>query len=265
MKITYSTAADRTKAASETRKTGRRGVEMLALACTSVISLLGLLLVFNAKLASVADAGAQLAAHHIVDLSRVQSAAELVPALTTIPDSGQRRVIADRVYEAITTADSGGRRPALDSVAALGRVTVPVTDVLRDRRLAFLRDRVKPSTGAHDTTGETERTVRLLTPAQVADLKPAFVVRSTSDYRWAFGVAVAIFLAGFWAVHLLAQVRGRRSDALLLPIVQLLCAMGLIAMITLRDPLRDAMLFTRFAQGTALGCVLMAAASAIDY
>jgi cell division protein FtsW (lipid II flippase) len=266
MRITYSTAADRAKAASETRKTGRRGVEMVALACTSIVSLAGLLLVFNAKMASVADLAPQIAADRVVDLGRVKSANQLLPALQAIPDAGQRRVIADRLYESIGGADTGSGRRAPDSVAELARVTVTAQEIARDRRLAFLKDRLKPpADSGRATTADSERSVRLLTAVQIADLKPAFVVRSTAEYRWSFAIAIAIFLAGFWLVHLFASLRGRKSDPLLVPIAQLLCGIGLMAMVSLRDPLRDAMLFTRFAQGTAIGCVLMAATSAIDY
>ena len=266
MRITYSTPADRAKTAVETRKTVRRSVEMLALACTSIVSLVGLLLVFSAKTAGVADVPQRIADRHVVDLSRVQAAADLLPALQFIPDAGQRRLVADRLYESVGAADSGGTRRVPDSVAsALGRVTVTAEEITRDRRLAFLKDRLKPPANGREATPVAERTVRLLTVAQVADLKSAFVVRSAADYRRAFAVAVVIFFAGFWLAHLFAALRGRKSDALLLPIVQLLCALGMIAMVSLRDPLRDVMLFVRFAQGTALGCVLMAAAAAIDY
>ncbi len=267
MRMTYSTSADRAKAAGETRKTGRRSIEMVALACTSIVSLVGLLLVFNAKTAGVADVARHITDHQVVDLGRAQGAAELLPALQFIPDAGQRRVIAERLYESVSSADSGGTRRAPDSVAsALGRATVPAQEIARDRRLAFLKDRLKaPAANGREAAAGAERSVRLLTAAQVADLKPAFVVRSPADYRTSFAVAVVLFLVAFWLAHLFAAVRGRRSDALLLPIVQLLCALGFIAMVSLRDPLRDAMLFSRFAQGTAIGCVLMTAASAIDY
>jgi len=36
-------------------------------------------------------------------------------------------------------------------------------------------------------------------------------------------------------------------------------------MVSLRDPLRDNLLFADFAQGVVIGCVLLAALSALDY
>ena len=47
--------------------------------------------------------------------------------------------------------------------------------------------------------------------------------------------------------------------------VLLLTGTGLILMISLRDPVRDNLLFVDFAQGAAGGCVLLAVASALDY
>ncbi len=262
MRITSSTAADRARAAVETRKSGRRGVELVALACTSIVALAGLLLVYAAKSASIGDVSSRLAAGQIVDLSRAENATALLPALQSIPDAGQRRVIAERLYDAVANRDANGGRQVPDSVSALSHVTVAAQDIARDRRLAFLKDRLPPAPAGGTAS---ERAVRVLTPAQAADLRPFFVVRSAASYQWAFTIAVAVFFAGFWAVHLFSTLRGAKTDPLLLPIVELLCAVGLMAMISLRDPLRDAMLFTRFAQGTAIGCVLMAAASAIDY
>jgi cell division protein FtsW (lipid II flippase)/cell division protein FtsI/penicillin-binding protein 2 len=266
MRITYSTAADRAKTSAETRKVARRGVEFLALACTSLICLVGLVLVYNAKTAGASDVEQQLGERRVVDLSRVQSAADLLPGLTTITDPTERRIVSEHLYAFVTATDGSGTRRMPESVAALGRTTVTAGDIGRDRRLAFLKERLKPAPvngGAKPT--DAERTVPLLTASQLADIKPSFIVRSVADYRRSFSVVVAIFFAGFWFVHLFGRLQDRKNDALLVPIVQVLCAIGLMTMVSLRDPWRDAMLFTRFAQGTALGCVLMAAVSAIDF
>ncbi len=45
----------------------------------------------------------------------------------------------------------------------------------------------------------------------------------------------------------------------------LLTGAGLVLMIALRDPVRDNLLFADFAQGVAIGCVLLAAASKLDF
>ena len=58
---------------------------------------------------------------------------------------------------------------------------------------------------------------------------------------------------------------GFRGDQTYLPVLLLLTGVGLILMISLRDPLRDNMLFVDFAQGVAGGCVLLALASSLDF
>src|SRR5260370_40580474 len=49
------------------------------------------------------------------------------------------------------------------------------------------------------------------------------------------------------------------------PAVELLCGVGLILMISLRDPLRDTLMFTEFTQGIVAGCVAMAVFSQLNY
>ena len=53
-------------------------------------------------------------------------------------------------------------------------------------------------------------------------------------------------------------MRGFPGDQTLLPAILLLTGIGLILMVSLRDPVRDSLLFVDFAQGVAAGCVLLA-------
>ena len=50
-----------------------------------------------------------------------------------------------------------------------------------------------------------------------------------------------------------------------LPATQLLTGMSLITLISLRDPLRDTLMFRDFAQGVVGGIIIMAAMSLPDY
>jgi hypothetical protein len=56
-----------------------------------------------------------------------------------------------------------------------------------------------------------------------------------------------------------------QGDTALLPGILMLTGIGLILMVSLRDPVRDNLLFVDFAQGVAAGAVLLAVASALDY
>ncbi|MBZ5585481.1 MAG: FtsW/RodA/SpoVE family cell cycle protein [Acidobacteriia bacterium] len=55
------------------------------------------------------------------------------------------------------------------------------------------------------------------------------------------------------------------GDQAFLPAVLALSGVGLILMISLRDPLRDNLLFVDFAQGVAAGAVILAIAASVDY
>src|SRR5207247_8633036 len=50
---------------------------------------------------------------------------------------------------------------------------------------------------------------------------------------------------------------GKSGDPWLLPVVLALTGVGFAMIVSLRDPLRDQMLFTRFAQGTLLGALAL--------
>ena len=69
----------------------------------------------------------------------------------------------------------------------------------------------------------------------------------------------------FWLVHVWWSLRGFRGDQSFLPALLLLTGIGLILMVSLRDPVRDNLLFVDFAQGAVGGCVLLAVLSALDY
>ena len=96
-------------------------------------------------------------------------------------------------------------------------------------------------------------------------LKPLFVVRRPASFRDSFFLWTGIFLACFVAVHVFWSLRRFRGDQTLLPAALLLSGLGLILMVSLRDPVRDYLLFADFAQGAAMGCALLAAFSDLDY
>ncbi len=105
----------------------------------------------------------------------------------------------------------------------------------------------------------------LLSGEQFRELKPTFVVRRPAQFRRAFWLWVTLFFAAFLAVHVWWSLRRFEGDPLLLPAVLALSGIGLILMISLRDPLRDNLLFVEFAQGAVLGAILLAGLSALDY
>lgn len=130
------------------------------------------------------------------------------------------------------------------------------------------KDREEAARKIYDLSGGLPNVGRIrsaVTGDQFRDLKPLFVVRSPAQFRSAFRLWVLLFFAAFFAAHVWLSVRGSRGDPAFLPAILLLCGMGLILMISLRDPLRDQLLFVDFAQGVVAGCVALAALSVIDY
>jgi len=119
--------------------------------------------------------------------------------------------------------------------------------------------------GGLANVGAIARIRGLFTPDQFRQLKPLFVVRRPEQFRTAFFRWVGIFFVGFLLVHAWWSVRGFRGDQVLLPATLLLSGAGLILMISLRDPVRDNLLFVDFAEGVALGCLLLGALSGLDY
>lgn len=104
----------------------------------------------------------------------------------------------------------------------------------------------------------------ILSASQVAALKPGLVVRTPEEYFRRAIRAVGLFLVSFWLVHAVRRFARRTGDPLLLPAAQLLTGAGFMALVALRDPLRDTDAATGFVIGVALGCVAFAAASFVD-
>lgn len=91
----------------------------------------------------------------------------------------------------------------------------------------------------------------------ISKIKPLVVVRTPKEFNQTFLLWVAIYVAAFWCVHLCWRLRRFRGDPAILPTLQLLTGIGLILMVSLRDPLRDTLEFKKFAWGVVLGCAVL--------
>ncbi|MGH7732024.1 MAG: FtsW/RodA/SpoVE family cell cycle protein, partial [Candidatus Eiseniibacteriota bacterium] len=101
----------------------------------------------------------------------------------------------------------------------------------------------------------------LLTTAQFRDLREVLVVRAPGAFRAALVLHALLFFLAFAAMHLLAYARGLHGDRCLLPAALLLSGLGFVMLVSLRDPVRDAMQFASFAHGALLGGVAFVLAS----
>jgi cell division protein FtsW (lipid II flippase) len=201
-------------------------------------------MVWGAKTSGFADADQALAAKRILNLNALAAREDLLPVLTLFPDPAEREFAARKIYNI-----SGG----LANVGSIARIRITREDV-SGRGLKTLRDRLG-----------TREWMPLVSADQLRLLKPLLAVRGPAEFRRAFEIWIAVFFAAFLLVNVVWSVRGFRGDPWLVPALVVLTGVGLVLMISLRDPLRDQLLFVDFAQGAALGCVVMAAAALVDF
>jgi cell division protein FtsW (lipid II flippase) len=105
----------------------------------------------------------------------------------------------------------------------------------------------------------------LFTAADVAALKPFLTVRTPREFRLQVLLFGGAYVLAFHLVSLVWWLRGIRSDRLLLAVAHLLTAIGFAVLLSRPDPLRDSLLFVRFAEGTVTGLLVMTAFSLIEF
>jgi cell division protein FtsW (lipid II flippase) len=238
MPVTRSRAVER-KAAAPAGVRVWRTRELLWMLAASAFVAGGLYLVYQSRQPMLAVTPAPL------NLNALNAREDLLPVLTpVIPETALRVFAAQKIYYATGS---------LSNVGALARLRIRA-DELAARNLKPLRDRLGDRASAP-----------LLTSDQFRQLKPLLAVRTAARFRRAFFLWCALFFAAFLAAHIFLAVRGFTGDQSLLPAALLLCGIGLILMVSLRDPLRDNLLFVDFAQGAVMGCVLLAVLASLDF
>jgi cell division protein FtsW (lipid II flippase) len=135
---------------------------------------------------------------------------------------------------------------------------------LANRIWEFAQDHKLSNVGAIGRIPGREGTGRLLTPAQVSELKQLLIVRTPEQFRSAVFLWIGVYFALFYMVHVFWRVRGFSGEQGILPAIHLLTGVGLTLMISLRDPLRDTLSVVDFSQSVVLGLLVMAAISTID-
>jgi cell division protein FtsI/penicillin-binding protein 2/cell division protein FtsW (lipid II flippase) len=88
-------------------------------------------------------------------------------------------------------------------------------------------------------------------------LKPLWTVRGEADFRRDFVKWIGVYFASFWLVYVAWRVRSFNCDPAILPVVHILSGLGLILMVSLRDPLRDTEEFAKFAKGVGVGAIFL--------
>lgn len=248
MAVTRSTAAERRRSAAVRPGTSsQRQLEFVALCLASLLIASGLALVYGAKV-SVRDTKRP----DPLNLNMLERPEQLLPVLGFLPSPAERQFIARKIFNAVQES------VRLRNVGALGRIRVAAREVAATSRLDSLRSRL-PQARSSDGT------LTLLTPSQVAQIKPALSVRTYAEFNRQLQIWLAGFFLTFYAVHVFWRSGKFTGEPLILPALHLLTGIGLILMITLRDPIRDSLSFADFLQSVMLGAVLMGGLVWIDY
>jgi cell division protein FtsW (lipid II flippase) len=188
-----------------------------------------------------------------INLSQIDRAEKLLPALVVLQNPGDRDFVARRIFDLLAERDG-----ALPNTGAIARLRVARADLLdnANKDLVELRQR------AEDAKGQT---VPLLTAAEFAQIKPLIGVRGIAVFRRDLMIWTGIVLAAFLLTHIVWSVRGFTGPWVFAPLLLILTGLGFALMIGLRDPLRDTLIFIPFAEGVAGGCIVMLIASLIDW
>jgi cell division protein FtsI/penicillin-binding protein 2/cell division protein FtsW (lipid II flippase) len=191
--------------------------ELVWLVGSSLLIAFALMLVFGAKTHEFLEATTRLEQGTLLNLNADREPGNIAPFLQVLPDGPEREATARGIATYIE------RVRKLPNVGALSKVQVGNTTLRRT----------------------------------LAKLKPSFVVRTPSEYRRDFFLWAAAYFAAFYFVHFCWRVRRFAGDGSILPALHLLTGLGLALAVSIRDPLRDTMEFSRFAWGVAAGCAFL--------
>ncbi len=229
-----------------------RGVELFCLLFASLLIATGLSLVYFAKTHDLAQE--QQATLNLNELTGPQ---QLIPFLSIIRDASDQDFIANRIYNLKRHGEK------FTNVGAIARIRVTETEVAKARGLISFPGRMLQA--RERRTLQRELSIPLLTGSEFASVKPHLRVRDAGDFRRTLFIWAALFFAAFYLTHLMWRIRAFSGDNMLFPAMHALSGIGLILMISLRDPLRDTLMFADFTQGVIAGCAALLLFSIPDY
>jgi cell division protein FtsW (lipid II flippase) len=200
----------------------------------------------------------------LVNLNTVPDAARLEPALAPAFDTpADRRLAARELFGFL--AHAGGGRRSIRNVGAIAQATVPIAAIERDPELRSYHERLRAARARTEGSGTPLQSLPLLTSSDLSAVKPFLVVRDRRAVRNAVLLWAVLYLAAFHLVSLAWRVRAVRGDRAVVAAVHLLTGIGFAVMIARSDPLRDTMLFVRFAQTVLVGAGVMALVSLANF
>ena len=248
MGVTYTTAAERATLSRRTPIVWQSLDTQLAMA--SALAILLILFAYAGRLAATTDA------QGTVNLNEVSDARALQPVLSQVFETpGDTRLAATELFGHLVQAD--GARRDLRNVGSLARIRIPVGAIDGAGDAGAYRERLAAERSrATEAKRTAPDTLNLFTADQIARLKPLLVVREPGDVRTTLLLWLGLYVASFHALMFAWRRRGVPGDRVLLLIAHLLTAVGFAVMVSRPDPLRDVLIFVRYAQGVCLGLLL---------
>ena len=262
MAHTYSTPESRAQARPRSPAAPAR-IELLLLIAASLVLVAAMWSVGSAKATAIADAASRASAGTLVNLNTVTTTDALLPHLTVFPDARERQFVAREVLDHVSGGGTGPTsRRVLPNIGALARLAAESRRVRATAGLTTLQGRLRD---ARERAGGSEpERLALFTPSQLAAIKPSLTVRTPADVRSIVRWHVVLVIGAFLLAHGVRRWHSSISDPYLLPTLLALSAIGMVMMVSLRDPLRDVMLLAPFAQGVAAGALALLAVTFLD-
>jgi cell division protein FtsW (lipid II flippase) len=233
----------------------------LALAATSFAAILLFALTYAGSFRL--EGLARAAAHPVANLNTVTDTTSLERALEgVLPGSGDRQLAARELLAFLQ--QPGGERRTVPNVGAISRARVASSVIESSAFAPGFRERLQEERARAKAAGrQPPESLPLLTSAQITQVKPLLTVRERGEMRGALVFWAALYLLAFHAVALIWRIRKIPGDRVLLTAAHALTALGFAAMISRPDPLRDTLLFVRYAQGVLAGVVVASAVSLV--
>ncbi len=257
MAVTRSTAEDRENLRERLAHLGAprgRSAEGFLLGAVSVVIIVGLCLVYRAKVAGFQDPQ-QPPGGRILNLKALNSADALVPYLGFLSDPEDRLLASKSIFDFV-------RDHGIEGIGDLRAVRIPAGRIEGSHGLDYFASRLRD---LRKITGTAAPPVPVFDTAQLRQIRPFLVVRTQAQFARMVFLHSLLFFASFYAVHLAWRAVAFQGDMLLLPLIHFLTGIGSILMISLRDPLRDALLFPDFTYGVAAAAGALFFFSRPDY
>ncbi len=263
MALTYVLADKRPQLGAAARSRGWQATDVL-LPAASCVAMLGILLAASGRLQTLTREPTR-GSGATVDLNQLTNATQLEAALLPVySDASGRALVARELFRYVSERQR--QEGPLPNVGAVARATVPVAAIERARAASPLAERLRIAReSAAAVRRRAPEVIPLLSAAELAAVKPHLVVRTREAFRNGVLFWAAFYLAAFHLVTIVWRLRGVNADRVLVAVVHLLTAIGFALLISRSDPLRDTLLFVRYAEATVLGLGVMILVSLIDF